>query len=181
MAIRTEKSQISFVRIPVFEPARPCPLPVLWVNFMGWVYMINVQCAEIIKTAYFAFPAETLDKAKFSLPVRIDFVHSIAVFVPVSFLSLNRAVAVLARVPALQTFRMLAPSVCEVTFLITIFSSSVLQSIRMCLKIGPTVLALFSYGVRFHVQSITENTRQKYFDIACERITAAYAQGRLFN
>ena len=180
MTIRTQQSQVPIVSRPIVETSRPSVLPILWVNLLGWVYVINIKCAEIIISTDTTLTAKRIYKRKFSFPITAYFMFFVTVFVPICFLAQLGAVTILTWFVALFTFSSFSPPVFEIARLIAKLSSAVFNTVRVHLSVLSAVFTRDGYFVSFHNLIITQNMPPKYFDIACERISAAYAQGRLF-
>lgn len=163
MAIGAEQLKIPFVGRPVLEPPRPSILPILGAKFLAWVYVVNIQRAEIGEAAFNAFAPEPKNESELALPVARALVDAMPVPVPEVAHACGGAKPVRALLSAALALSVLSPPVGEVA--------------RLSAKLRPLVLgdrvpAMFA--------SIHGFIIPKYFDIACERIENAQRQQRMF-
>ena len=163
MTVRTKQLQISLVGGPVLKAARPCVLPVLWANLFGWVDVIYIEGAKVVKSAFNALPPKLKNERQLALPVARALVDAVPVLVPKVLHAWRGTKPVVAFLPAGFALSMLSPSVREVA--------------RLPAKLGALVLGgrLPAVFASIHGYIIT-----KYFDIACRRIEDAQRQQRMF-
>lgn len=180
MAIRTQQLQVSIVGGPIFKSALP-GVTGLGLDLTARVNVINVKCAEVVKSATDAFTTERFNEIKLSAPVSWMLVNGRTMFVPIRLLTCGRAVSNIARLAALFTLSVSVPTVCKVALLATIFTSSLTKAIGMHFDGLAAAGADNGYGRCSHTDNIVldkENT--KYFDIAVRRISDALKQPDLF-
>lgn len=184
MTISAKQSQVSFIGRPILKSARPSVLPILRFYLFRWVDMVYIKGTIVIVSACYALLAKLFNKLKFALPIARPFVRFMAVLVPIVAVASRRAKAVIAFLAALLALPFFAPTRSKVTGLLAILSSSIRNPIRMSFKRFGTVSANhFNLGVLSHGNSyikVFAHYTPKYFDIACERITNAYRQQKLF-
>ena len=185
MTIRAKQPQITLVSRPILEPARPSVLPVFRPNLFGWVNVVNIQYTVIIVSARYTLAAKLLNKPNLSFPIPRSFVRFVAVFIPIITIAARRAKTVITFLAALFAFPLFAPSGREVAGLLAILSCSICDAIGMSFKRLRAMAANnFNLRVLSHGESsikVFAHYTPKYFDIACERITNAYRQERLFE
>lgn len=186
MAICTQQLKISLIGLPIFEAAAPRPKVAGCPDFCTWVDVVNLKCANIRKSAGYAFTTKLFYQGQFSSPYRSVFVQVKRVAIPVIFsasliaktllLALDRFFALLAVIRFL-------PSCRKVARLRTIFPRTFVNSILVHLVFFCTNWAGQFYACLFHVMSIAKYiviASIEYFEIACRRIREAYAQPDMF-
>lgn len=180
MTIRAKQPDVLGVCGPVFEAALPSVAAVFGPKFGSWIYMVYVDCSMIGKAALRTFAAKLSNQVKFSFPVTGFFVNCVSMRVPVRLLATRGAKPRFGFLPASLAFPVIRPAVSQITSPAAELSGSILEPIRV--HLGRLVAVLTGDFNRrcSHWLIISETRKRKYFDIACERIKAAYAQGRLF-
>ena len=175
MAIRAKQSKVPAIGCPILESARPIITAVLWLDLLLWVDMVNIKSAVIIKPALGAFTAKFFNQRQLSFPIARALIEAMAVFIPIRLETRFGTKAIGTFLSALLALARFRPSVCEVARLIAVFARSVAKSVSVHLTLFPAMSALNRFRRSSHVISIAQ-----YFDIACERITNAQRQERLF-
>lgn len=177
VAVGAKKPQVTFVRSPILKAIIPCARA---SGLFAPVDMVNVQHPIIAFAALHANPAKLAHKGNLSSPVARVFVDGVAVLVPVIDAALFRAKAMLTKRAATLTGRLPLPSRRKVTGPIAVFSSAVLETVKVGFKRLFAVAAGDCNSALFHGRNIPLNNRKVNFDIACKRIEDAQRQGDLF-
>ncbi len=183
MAIRTQQPKITLVSIPILEAPCPCVNTFLWTNFLGWVDMVYIKRAVIVKTTINALTPKLFNQRKFAFPISRMLMYFVTIFIPIVFSASIRTKPYLTVFTALFTFSIVLPSVFQIAFLVTVFTSAFFNSVRVnhCWLTAPLTFnfnrIVSHWGI---IPQYTRNYEPKYFDIACERIEQAQKQGRLF-
>src|SRR5690606_33681602 len=96
-----QQPKISLIRLPIFKPARPCPLPIFCPYLFRRINVVYIQSAIIIKSANNALPAKFFNERDFSFPVAGVLVYFVTILVPVIFSALAGTEPYAAFLPAL--------------------------------------------------------------------------------
>jgi len=169
------------VRIPIFQAAAHNVFAVLWATLLCCIDVVNIEGAEIIKSAAGTFPPKSFHEGKFALPLAA-LVGILAVLVVPCSLACERAETIGAGFAALFALSVIVPSFREIARLAAIFPGFLMQTIevhtdRLAAMLTDDLHSLVSHGK--NVADIMELCKPRYFDIACRRIRDAYAQPRL--
>lgn len=176
MAISAKKTDVISVRFPVLESATPVPSCLIVLSFSTAVNVVNVECPKIIKAAYRAFAAQRFNDRHFSLPIARMLVNSGTILIPVSLLTFWRAKLRVAGTSAFTAFSATAPARRQVASLSAIFTSALLETIKVHLESFAAMLAHSFYSRFFHdmiISKYSNDSNSRYFDIAVRRIQAA--------
>ena len=175
MAIRAQQSKVPAIGRPILESARPVVTAVLWPDLLFRVDMVNIKGAVIIKSTLGAFAAKFFNQRQLSFPIARALIEAMPVFIPVRLETRFGTKAIGTFLPTLLALARFRPSVREVARLIAVFTRSVAKPVGVHLTLFPAMSALNRFRRSSHVISIAQ-----YFDIACERITNAQRQERMF-
>jgi hypothetical protein len=183
MTIRTQQTNVVAVRFPIFEASPPRPSRLKLLDLSATVNVVDVERAEVVKSAGGALAAKGFDDLHLSLPVARMFVNGGTVLIPVSLLAFRRAKLSVATTPALAAFATAAPAGRQVASLAAIFPGALLETINVHLKSLVAVLADLFHARFFHGANISkygEYRNSRYFEIAVRRISEALKQPDLF-
>lgn len=175
MAVCAQQLKVTGIRRPILEAARPDVLPVFGAYFFGWVDVVDIQRAVIIKAALRTLAAKVLNQRQLAFPIARTLVDAVPVLVPVVAQAGIRAEARRAARAAILALSGVTPSVREVACLTAELPGSIANAIGVHLRRLAAVRACdFSLGGSHN------DIIPKYFDIACRRIEDAQRQQRLF-
>jgi hypothetical protein len=180
MAIRAQKPDVFFVGLPVSEASAPCVMTVFRPEFFGRVDVVDVQSAVVGESALGALPAKGVNQRELLCPIARVSMHVVAVLIPIVLLAARLTKPSFRWLAAFLAFAGVGPSVREVAGPSAEFPGAVFQAVRVHHRRLFAVLADDFNRLVSHVSKYITAPERKYFDIACERIAAAYAQGRLF-
>ena len=183
VTVCAEKPQVPFVCLPVFEPIKPISGSLSFPEFFLSINMVNVKNAVVVSSAFNALTSKFSNECKLFLPVFWVFMSCKAVFIPVVSSARFAAKPVFAFFAAVFTWLFFTPSIGQVASPTAKLASAILEPVSMYLKLfGAMFAALCNLCFLSHVCLLNTlcNYKPKYFDIACERISRAVAQGQLF-
>jgi hypothetical protein len=184
VTICTKQSQVAFVGFPILKAVRPVACFLSFKQLFFSVNMVYVKNAMVTDAATNALAAKLVNKSKFLFPVFRVLVGRKAVFVPIVGAARISAKSVGAFFAAIFAWLLAAPSMRQIAGLTAKLASAIFESIRMNLKLFGAVFAALCYLCFFshlHILNTLGNYKPKYFDIACQRIEQAVAQGQLFE
>jgi len=181
VAVRAEQSYVSSVCRPIFKPMRPRILTIARSYFFSWVNVVYIQHAYVVIPALATFPAKIRNNLQFSFPVSVSaLVNRVSVFVPKLTPAIVGAISMCAFLATRFALLFFTPPGGEVTRLLAVFTSSIFKPVSVnherFFAVGAGCL---NFRIS-HDQIIPQTHEPKYFEIAVERIEAAYAQMRLF-
>jgi len=183
VAVCAKQPQITFVCLPVPKSVIPNTGSALVSKLSFWVNMVNIKNAIVSFPAFHARTTKGANQFKFSLPVARVLVRSVAVLIPIRLIAVRRAKTVVAFFPAFFARALFSPSGSKIAGLAAELSGSIFNAVSMNLKRIFAVRArYFDFGFfhNLHYIKVYRAQEPKYFDIACERISAAVGQGQLF-
>jgi len=144
---------------------------------------MDIEASIIRNSALGTFPAEGIHDRYFPFPFPLPMDRAI-ILIPIVSLAFRSAKSCFAWLPALFAHASSRPTMGKIADFIAVFSSSIFKAIRVNHDRFTAMGACSFYGISFHVGSISKyanNSKPKYFDIACRRIELAYQQPRLFE
>lgn len=183
VAIGTKQPQVAFVGFPVLEAVKPIPGAFSFFELFFSVNVVNVKNAMVFNSTFNAFTAKCSDQGKLFLPVFWVLVGCKAVFVPVVGSARVAAKPIFTLFAAIFTGLVFPPSVGQVASTTAKLAGSIFKPVSVNLELlGAVFAALRNLCVLSHLYLLNTfcNYTPKYFDIACQRIEQAVAQGQLF-
>ena len=181
MAICAQQSEVPLVGSPILTATCPIVLAALGFDFLGWVNVVNIKRAGIRETAARAFRAKTRNEFKLFAPIVRVFGYRVTV--PPGLLAFRFAELRGAWRSALSAKTFSAPSGFKVASLTAVFAGSVLDTASVHLSFGTAMQACDLNAGLSHDASISKYAapiHPGYFETACKRIEAAYAQPDFF-
>lgn len=183
MAISAKQTDVIVVRFPVLESATPVPSCLIVLGFSTAINVVNVECPKIIKAAYRTFTTQRFNDRHFSLPIARMLVNRGAILIPVSLLTFWRAKLRVAGTSAFPAFSATAPTRRQVASLSAIFTSALLETVKVHLESIAAMLAYSFYSRFFHgtiISKYSNYSNSRYFDMARRRIAEALKQPDMF-